>query len=114
MMDYEVVASGDRRLNNLALLVYAIQAISLFTGLPVLVGLLINYLKMGDVRGTRFESHFRWQIRTFWWMLLWSIVGGLLTWILVGFAILGVAWLWFVYRITRGFLALNDGKAMPV
>ncbi|MGL6072304.1 DUF4870 family protein [Craterilacuibacter sp.] len=113
-MDYEVIGTGDRRLNNLALLVYAIQAISLFTGLPALVGLVINYLKLPDVRGTLFESHFRWQIRTFWWMLLWSVVGGLLAWILVGFVILGVAWLWFVYRIIRGFLALNDGKAMPL
>ncbi|MCP9759706.1 hypothetical protein EGI20_10365 [Aquitalea sp. S1-19] len=111
-MDYEVVGTGDRRLNNLALLVYAIQAISLFTGLPMLVGLVINYLKMPDVRGTLYESHFRWQIRTFWWMLLWTIVGGALTWILVGFAILGIAWLWFVYRIVRGFITLNDGKAI--
>lgn len=111
-MDYEVVSPNDRRLNNLALLVYAIQAISLFTGLPALIGLIINYLKLDDVRGTRYESHFRWQIRTFWWALLWSVLGWLLSWILIGFLVLGVAWLWFAWRVLRGFLTLNDGRAI--
>ncbi|NDV11945.1 DUF4870 family protein [Crenobacter caeni] len=112
-MDYEVVSPDDRRFNNLVLLVYAIQAISLFTGLPAVIGLIINYLKLSEMRGTRYESHFRWQIRSFWWALAWSVLGGVLSLILVGYLVLGAVWLWFAYRVLRGFIALNDGRAMP-
>ncbi|NWK77271.1 hypothetical protein [Aquitalea sp. LB_tupeE] len=103
----------ERRLNNLTLLVYILQGISLFTGLPMVVAVIINYLKRDDCRGTLYESHFDWQIRTFWFCLLGSVLGYALLWILVGFAILGLTWLWCLYRVLRGILALNDGKALP-
>ncbi len=79
-------------------------------GLPSLVAVLLNYLKRGDVNGTWLESHFRWQIRTFWFTALWLVVYGLLiitiigipvAWILI--AILG---LWVGYRVIRGWVAL--------
>lgn len=79
-------------------------------GLPSLVAVLLNYLKRGDVNGTWLESHFRWQIRTFWFTALWLLVYGLLiitiigipvAWILI--AILG---LWVGYRVIRGWVAL--------
>ena len=80
-------------------------------GLPSLIAVFLNYLKSGDVRGTWLESHFRWQIRTFWFTALWLVVYGLLiitiigiplAWILI--AILG---LWVGYRVVRGWLALS-------
>ena len=80
-------------------------------GLPSLVAVLLNYLKRGDVNGTWLESHFRWQIRTFWFTALWLVVYGLLiitiigiplAWILI--ALLG---LWVGYRVIRGWLALS-------
>jgi len=103
----------ERKLSNLTLVVYILQGISLFTGLPMLVAVIINYLKRDDVRGTWYESHFSWQIKTFWVGLLGTLLGYALVWILIGFGILGLTWLWCLYRVLRGFLAFNDGKAMP-
>jgi len=78
----------------------------------------LNYVKRADVRGTWLESHFRWQIRTFWYGLLWvSLCLGFVV-ITLGIGIL-VAWLplvivsvWFVYRVVRGWLALRDRRPM--
>jgi len=95
---------------DLATLVYLIQAISLFTAVPFFIGVLINYFKRGDVRGTLAESHFRWQIRTFWFWLLWTVIGTATVWILIGFAFLGIAWIWAVYRVIRGWLTLADNR----
>lgn len=104
----------ERKLNNLTLVVYILQGLSLFTGVPMLVGVIINYLKLDDSRGSWYESHFRWQIKTFWLGLLGTVLGYALLWILVGFAILGLTWLWCLYRVLRGFLAFNDGKPLPL
>jgi uncharacterized membrane protein len=90
-------------------------------GWPSIIAVIINYVKQGDARGTWLESHFRWQIRTFWFALLWviliGIIGAALTVVLIGFAIWGVGLLvlglWAVYRIARGWLRLNDRQPMP-
>jgi len=111
-------------------LIYALHALSLVIGIigtatvvgaflfgwPSIIAVIINYVKRGDVHGTWLETHFRWQIRTFWFALLWFVIGAMLfaTFIGIPFA-LGV-WLatglWAIYRIARGWLALRDGKAM--
>ena len=91
-------------------------------GWPSIIAVIINYVKKGEARGTWLESHFRWQIRTFWFALAWvvliALVGGLLTIVLVGFAILWVGLfllgVWAIYRIARGWLALKDRQPMPV
>ena len=70
--------------------------------------------KREDARGTWLESHFGWQIRTFWWGLLWLVVGAATWIILIGWLVWGVACVWFVYRIAKGWLNLNDNKPMPV
>ena len=79
-------------------------------GLPSLCAVFLNYLKRGDVNGSWLESHFRWQIRTFWFTLLWLVVYGLLIITLVG---IPLAWIlivilgcWVGYRVVRGWLAL--------
>ena len=85
-------------------------------GLPSLVAVFINYLKRSDVNGTWLESHFRWQIRTFWFTFLWLIVYGLLIITIIG---IPIAWimiallgLWVGYRVIRGWVALGDGKTV--
>ena len=91
-------------------------------GWPSIIAVIINYVKKGEARGTWLESHFRWQIRTFWFALAWivliGLVGGVLTLVLVGFAILWVGLfllgIWAIYRIARGWLALQDRRPMPV
>jgi uncharacterized membrane protein len=90
-------------------------------GWPSIIAVIINYIKRGDARGTWLESHFTWQIRTFWFALLWlciiGIVGALLVIVLVGFAIwavgLFILGIWAIYRIARGWLLLRDGRPIP-
>jgi uncharacterized membrane protein len=88
------------------------------TGWPSIIAVLLNYVKRGDVRGTFLESHFRWQIRTFWFAVLWAVIAWLLVFTVIG---IPVAWLlavlvgvWILYRIIRGWLALVSERPMPV
>ena len=99
-------------LKNVTLVVYGLQALSFFFGGPALIGLIINYVKRDDARGTLYESHFNWQIRSFWWGLLWLVVGGVLVFVGVGLIILFVSWVWMIYRVVKGWLKLIEGKAV--
>jgi uncharacterized membrane protein len=91
-------------------------------GLPSIVAVIMNYARRSETRGTWLESHFRWQIRTFWYAWLWifvtSIIAMPLLLIGVGFILgllgLGLVSLWVIYRIIRGWLALRDGRPMPL
>ena len=103
-----------KELKTLTLLVYALQAAGFFLGITWIVAVVINYVKKEDVAGTWLESHFRWQIRTFWFGLLWGVIGGILAFVLVGFVILFADGVWIIYRIVKGWLNLSDGKPMPV
>jgi uncharacterized membrane protein len=93
--------------------VYALQAAGFITGgLGWIVGVIINYVKKEDVAGTPYESHFRWQIRTFWFGLLWGAIGAITFIIFIGWAILVANGIWIIYRIVKGWLNLVDGKPM--
>ena len=82
--------------------------------------MILNYVKRGETRGTWLESHFRWQIRTFWFGLLWVclcvlfIIGTLGIGLLIAWIPLGIVTLWFIYRVVRGWMALNERRAMYV
>jgi uncharacterized membrane protein len=102
-----------KSLKTLAMVVYALQAAGFFVGLTWIVAVVMNYVKKDEVAGTWLESHFRWQIRTFWFGLLWGVVGALLAIVVVGFAVLFAAAVWIIYRIVKGWLNLNDNKPMP-
>jgi uncharacterized membrane protein len=111
-------------------LVYALHALSLLIGittaatiigafvfgLPSIIAVVINYLKRAEARGTFLESHFRWQIRTFWFALVWCLIAGFLFVTVIGIplalAIFVGAGAWVIYRITRGWLALRDRRPM--
>ena len=107
------------RLKTLTMLVYALQGAG-FLLPPVvwIVAVIINYVRKEEVAGTWLESHFRWQIRTFWFGLLWVALCGLFVVMTLGIAIfiawipIGVVGLWFIYRILRGWLALNERRPM--
>ena len=103
-------AEAEKRLRQLTAIVYGLQALALVFGVTLIAGVIVNYLKRADVAGTWLESHFRWQIRTFWWTLLWGVIGLASAILIVGiFVLLGAA-IWFVYRIAKGWTALNDGE----
>ncbi|MDF0666138.1 MAG: hypothetical protein P0119_08695 [Nitrospira sp.] len=132
-----VEAGMDRTSDSLVTwtqVVYALHAFSLLTGIlgtatvvgafltgwPSIIAVILNYVKRSEARGTWLESHFRWQIRTFWFGLLWISlcvvfiivtfgIGILITWLPM--IVLG---LWFVYRIVRGWVALSDRRPMYV
>jgi uncharacterized membrane protein len=101
-------------LKTLTHVIYGLYALSLFSGVTAIVAIVLDYIKLDDARGTWLESHFTWQIRTFWWGLFWFVLGGLTWIILIGWIILGVAFVWFIYRIAKGWLNLNDGKPMVI
>jgi len=109
-----VSVEAETSARNVATLVYALQAASFLVGITYIVAIIVNYVKVEDVRGTLAESHFRWQMRTFWFSLLWSVVGAILTLVLVGFVILGATCIWIIYRVVKGWMRLNDGKPMYV
>ncbi|MCK9467846.1 MAG: hypothetical protein M0Q49_00405 [Porticoccaceae bacterium] len=97
---------------NVVLIVYVLQAVSFVVGLTSVAGVIINYLKRDEVKGTWLESHMRWQIKTFWYMLLGGFIGFLLVIVGIGFIILLVTVVWYIYRIIKGWLAYNEGKAL--
>ena len=99
-------------LKNLTQVVYILYALSYFAGITAIIGIIINYVKKEEVAGTWLESHFRWQIRTFWFGLLWAVIGAATAVILIGFAILFANFCWIIYRIVKGWLNLNDNKPM--
>lgn len=94
---------------------------SFLFGWPSIVAVIINYVKRGEARGTWLESHFAWQIRTFWFSLLWAAVVGftglVLAIVLVGFAIWAIGLfalgVWAIYRIARGWSALQGRRVVP-
>jgi uncharacterized membrane protein len=115
---------------SVAHLVYALHTVAIVVGivgaatvigsfvgsLPSIVAVIFNYVKRGDARGTWIASHYRWQIRTFWFTLLWALIGwGLVLTIIgavVGVPVLIALTLWLMYRIGRGWLRLRDRRPM--
>ena len=132
MTDSTVVRDPDPSLVTTLHVTYALHALGLAIGAfgastvvgafifgwPSIIAVIINYVKRGDARGTWLESHFTWQIRTFWYAVLWScvvfLVGALLVIVLVGFAIWAVGLfalgIWAIYRIAIGWSRLNDRR----
>ena len=94
----------------------ALIVTAFLTGWPSIIAVILNYVKRSDVRGTWLDSHFSWQIRTFWFALLWLAVGGILFITIVGIPFAFVLWigtgLWVLYRIIRGWLALTSQRSL--
>lgn len=134
--DPSAPAAPQPSLVTVAHLVYALHTVSLVIGAfgaativgaflfgwPSIIGVIVNYVKRGEASGTWLESHFRWQIRTFWYALLWAVLSALISLVLAPVLIGFLTWplmlfilgLWAIYRIGRGWLALRDGRPMPV
>lgn len=92
--------------------VYILQAL-FFIGLfftPVM-GVVVNYIKQDDVKGSWLESHFTWQKRTFWYGLMWLVLATL-SFIFISWVIVAVAGIWYFYRIAKGWIYLTDGKEL--
>lgn len=134
MTDATVVREPDPSLITITHVTYGLHALGLAIGAfgastvigtflfgwPSIIAVIINYVKRSDARGTWLESHYTWQIRTFWFAMLWAclvfVMGALLAIVLVGFAIwiigLFAVGCWAIYRIVSGWLRLNDRRAI--
>jgi uncharacterized membrane protein len=108
------LAVKSAQLKQLTMIIYILYALSAFIGITGLAAIIINYIKREETAGTIYESHFTWQIRTFWWSLLWAVIGFITLIIGVGVVILVIDSIWVIYRIVKGILNCNDGKPMPV
>ena len=104
----------QRSLKTLTTVVYGLYALTWLFGISAIVAIIVNYVKREDVAGTWLESHFRWQIRTFWFGLLWGVLGAITFVFIIGWLILCANTIWLIYRIVKGWLNLNDGKPMPI
>lgn len=112
--------------------IYALHAFSVLTGIfgavsvigafligwPSIIAVILNYVKRSEVEGSWLESHYRWQIRTFWFAALWVVVAVLLAFTVIGLpltvAILLAVTFWLVYRVVRGWLAFNNQATIGV
>jgi uncharacterized membrane protein len=120
--------------SNLLSLTYIIYALHLFsaivgllssafvltaflTGWPSIIAVILNYVKRGEVTGTYLESHFRWQIRTFWFAVIWMLFASLLVFTVIGIPFALIIFIatgiWVLYRIIRGLSRLNKNLPMP-
>jgi uncharacterized membrane protein len=129
-------APADSSLLTYTHVIYALHALSVLIGvtgpativgsfvfgLPSIIAVIMNYVRRSDVRGSWLDSHFSWQIRTFWFALLWITLAGIISAplvLLLGLGIVtffiaaAVVGLWVLYRVIRGWLALRDGKPLP-
>ena len=135
MADDELSGGGaSNSLVTIAQVIYGLHALSIVIGLtsaitivgafvfgfPSIFAVILNYVYRHGTRGTWLESHFRWQIRTFWFAVLWIMIGGAvfvtLFIVLIGIPIAWMIWiaagLWVIYRVARGWLTLQDRKPM--
>jgi len=138
MAETEVIASGtgafaktpDPSLITTTHIIYGLHTLSILIGLtsaitvvgafvfgiPSIIAVIVNYVNQPNARGTFLESHFRWQIRTFWYALMWILIGIVLFITIIGIPISWIvivgAGIWVIYRIARGWLTLQDRKPM--
>jgi uncharacterized membrane protein len=95
-----------------AKLVYILYLVSLLIGITAIVGLIIAYVNRDDAPGW-LQSHYRFQIRTFWMGAFYMIVGTLLLQFLVGLLILLFVIFWLIVRCARGIKYLDKEEAYP-
>lgn len=111
-MENASTTDKEKSAQTLTTIIYALYAASLFVGITAIIAIVMNYVKRDDVAGTFMESHFRWQIRTFWFGVLWSIIGAITLIIIIGWVVLAVNGIWLIYRIVKGWLNLSENKPM--
>jgi uncharacterized membrane protein len=130
MTDAQTAAEPPASALTIAKIVYGLHGFAILVGIagsatvvgsflgsvPSIVAVILNYLKRRDARGTWLASHYRWQIRTFWFAIVWFLVAMLLIATLIGipfgFGILLILTVWLVYRIGKGWLHLLDRRPM--
>jgi len=118
LTDQQIIVMNNQSTNDslktMTTLVYVLQAASFLVGITYLAAIVLNYIKKDETIGTLYESHFRWQMRTFWYSLLWGIIGFATALLVIGYGILLANAIWILYRIIKGWLRLSEGQKMYV
>jgi uncharacterized membrane protein len=127
-----IVSDGDGKSIRLAHIMYALHAFSAISGVlssativgafvfgwPSIIAVVMNYFTRSGVSGTWLDSHWRWQLRTFWFAAIWIVIAFVTAITIVGLVIaipvVVFTGLWLLYRVVRGWMALRDRIAMPV
>ena len=113
MTNHEVQVVNDSS-QRLTLIIYILYLASFFIGITAIAAIIINYLTKDEVANTYLASQFRWQIRTFWFAVLWTAIGFITVFLAIGYVILLANGIWMLYRMIRGLLALNERKPLDV
>ena len=103
-------SSGGTDLRQYTMIIYILYLASILIGVTAIVGVIMAYVKRADFAGTEYEDHITYLIRTFWISVIGSLIGFVLTFILIGFFILLAVGIWFIYRSIAGFIKFNDNK----
>jgi len=93
-------------------IIYGLYALGVIVWFLPIIAVIIDYVKIDDLHGSWLESHLKWQIQTFWITAIFLVVGGVLTFVGIGFIILFILFIWYLYRIIKGWIRLSDG--LPV
>lgn len=129
--DNLIIRAPEQRLVTLTYIIYGLHLFSaisgvlssafvvtaFLTGWPSIIAVVLNYIYRDDTFGTYLDSHFSWQIRTFWFAALWYIVAIALFITIIGFpvafAMMLFTGLWVLYRIARGMIRMSEQRPMP-
>ena len=111
-MNMQPAVDGSNRSfeRNLGNITYGLYAGAILFPVLAVAAIILNYVKREEVRGTLLERHFEWQIRTFWFSLLWLALGGALWLVIIGWLVLAAGSIWYLYRIIKGWLRFSEGK----
>ncbi|WP_206099672.1 DUF4870 family protein [Rheinheimera riviphila] len=118
----EMDTQREQSAKTLTSVLYALYALSFLSGISGVVAIIINIIKKSEVEGTFLASHFRWQIRTFLFSVCWTLLGFALFLMaagvngvplfVAGILLIATSTIWFIYRVAKGWLYLNDNKPM--
>jgi len=97
-----------------AIISYLLLIIGLFTAIPMLIGAIWAMVKKGSAKGTIYHSHYCNATRVFWWTLAWTIIGCITIFILIGYLIFAITWVWALYRLINGFAKIMADQPYPL
>ena len=97
-----------------AMVAYILMIIGLFSAIPIFLGAIWAMVKKKSARGSLYHSHYVNATRTFWWSLFWTVVGCITIPVGIGFLILGITWLWVLYRLIRGMATITSDEVYPL
>ena len=101
------VDSGQK---TLVLVAYVLMVLGIVNGFTALIGVIIAHVKRGSSSGTIWHSHYNNIILVFWMSLVLFVVGFVLKWVLIGFVVLGVLAVWYLYRTIKGLILASESR----